>query len=147
MENGEVRNTLIKICGALMKKKGARIAVYLALGALALLICLSGGGASCSLTREKKQADEKAAETGAFGSDATERKLEQILSKMDGAGRVKVMLTYANAHESGEEGNVRGVIVLAEGGANFAVKNSIIAAVSTVLGIEEKCVEVFVMSG
>ena len=41
---------------------------------------------------------------------------------------------------------IRGVIVLAEGAGNIAVKYNIVAAVSTVLGIDEKCVEVFVMA-
>ena len=42
---------------------------------------------------------------------------------------------------------VRGVIVIAEGAGNIAVKLNISSAVSTVLGIDEKCVEVFVMEG
>lgn len=40
---------------------------------------------------------------------------------------------------------IRGVLVLAEGAANITVKCSIAAAVSTVLGIDEALVEVFVM--
>ena len=40
---------------------------------------------------------------------------------------------------------IRGVLVLAEGAANITVKCSIAAAVSTVLGIDETLVEVFVM--
>lgn len=40
---------------------------------------------------------------------------------------------------------IRGVIVIAEGAADIRVKLSIAAAVSTVLGIDEKNVEVFVM--
>lgn len=42
---------------------------------------------------------------------------------------------------------VRGVIVVAEGAANISVRMNISAAVSTVLGVDEKCVEVFVMQG
>ncbi len=42
---------------------------------------------------------------------------------------------------------VRGVIVAAEGAGNFSVRMNIIAAVSTVLGVDESRVEVFVMAG
>ena len=42
---------------------------------------------------------------------------------------------------------IRGVIVIAEGAASISVRQNILAAVSTVLGIEEKAVEVFVMAG
>ena len=41
---------------------------------------------------------------------------------------------------------VRGVVVLAEGAGNIAVRLNIIAAVGTVLGVDEKSVEVFVMA-
>ena len=41
---------------------------------------------------------------------------------------------------------VRGVIVVAEGAANIGVRLNIAAAVSTVLGIDESRVEVFVMA-
>ncbi|MBR5947934.1 MAG: hypothetical protein IKZ82_04685 [Clostridia bacterium] len=41
---------------------------------------------------------------------------------------------------------IRGVIVIAEGAADIGVKLAIASAVSTVLGIDEKCVEVFVMA-
>ncbi len=42
---------------------------------------------------------------------------------------------------------VRGVIVAAQGAADISVRLNIIAAVSTVLGIDQSCVEVFVMGG
>ncbi|MBR0157104.1 MAG: hypothetical protein IJM20_06270 [Clostridia bacterium] len=42
---------------------------------------------------------------------------------------------------------VRGVIVSAEGAGNFSVRMNIITAVSTVLGIDQSRVEVFVMAG
>lgn len=42
---------------------------------------------------------------------------------------------------------IRGVIVVAQGAENIAVKVKLIAAVSTVLGISQECVDVFSMSG
>lgn len=42
---------------------------------------------------------------------------------------------------------IRGVIVVAQGAENIAVKVKLIAAVSTVLGISQECVDVFAMSG
>lgn len=67
----------------------------------------------------------------------TETELCSILSDIDGAGNVDVMLQY------GEKDQVSGVIVTAEGAGNPVVKNNLIKAVMAVFDISSANVEVF----
>ncbi|MDD4076004.1 MAG: hypothetical protein PHC80_07915 [Eubacteriales bacterium] len=77
--------------------------------------------------------------TPGYGEDAAAAQLEEALSSMRGVGEAKVMITR-------EEGNaVRGVIVIAQGTEDFAVKLNVQDAVCTVLGIEAGRVEIFEM--
>ena len=67
----------------------------------------------------------------------TETELCSILSDIDGAGEVDVMLQY------GEKEQVSGVIVTAEGAGDPVVKNDLIKAVMAVFDISAANVEVF----
>ena len=128
--------------------KKIRYALYIAL-AVILLAILVGTGKKTALTYNSLASKpESGGKDESLNAKSVEKRLEEILSCIEGAGRVKVMLTYSEG--DGAEASSRGVcgvIVVAEGGANFAVRQSLISAVSTVLGVDEKCVEVFVMSG
>lgn len=146
-----------------------------------LLFFISSGADSCSA--KKGAAAQMPAEVKSDASELLEGRLESILSKMAGVGRVKVMVSLertseqvvasssksANSEKSASSEShpatvqsggreepivlaevfptVRGVIVIAEGAYDFGVKLNIVSAVSTVLGIDQKLVEVFVMSG
>lgn len=139
---------LTRLVNAAATNKKIRFALYIALAAI-LLAVIVGTGKKTALTYNSfsstKKTEEKDERSSANG---VETQLEEILSCIEGAGRVKVMLTYLeNTGTEDASTEVCGVIVVAEGGANFAVRQTLIAAVSTVLGIDEKCVEVFVMSG
>ncbi|MGN0704932.1 MAG: hypothetical protein ACI4LD_10235 [Lentihominibacter sp.] len=67
----------------------------------------------------------------------TESELCMILSDINGAGNVDVMLQY------GEDEKITGAIVTAEGAGNPVVKNNLINAVMAVFNIPSSSVEVF----
>ena len=101
----------------------------------------------------------------------TEQKLEELLSTMDGAGQVRVMLTWEGSSErqvekdrisnvdSVEENDsgkypyvvswtnpkVTGVLVIAEGGGNTKVKAEILEAVQALFGIEPHKIKIMKM--
>ena len=166
----------------LEKNRGLRYAICAAAALLALVLFLTSGVFG-SCRESPASAAEEEPKTTAETGEMLEKRLESVLSKMAGVGKVTVMLTLEQTSEqvlasdgrsssseagissesrpatvttSGRESpivltermpRVRGVIVVAEGAANIAVRMNISAAVSTVLGIDEKCVEVFVMQG
>ena len=72
--------------------------------------------------------------------DAVALQLEEALSSMQGVGEAKVMITREEKDDT-----VRGVIVIAQGTEDFAVKLNVQDAVCTVLGIEAGRVEIFEM--
>ncbi len=81
-----------------------------------------------------------------------EQRLAEILSQIDGAGRVCVMITYESLGNSAEVGNqesapikIKGVIIVAEGADDITVKLNLIRATQTVLAIKANTIEVFVM--
>lgn len=72
--------------------------------------------------------------------DAVALQLEEALSSMQGVGEAKVMITREEKDDT-----VRGVIVIAQGTEDFAVKLRIQNAVCTVLDVGNDRVEVFEM--
>lgn len=68
---------------------------------------------------------------------STEATLCNILSDIDGVGKVSVMIDYDQL------GNVSGVIITCEGGSNNVTKNNIIKGVSALFNIPTSNVTVF----
>lgn len=66
-----------------------------------------------------------------------------ILSSMDGVGQTKVFVTYI----SGDINDVKGVIIVAEGGGELDVILRLQNAAATVYGIDVEQIEVFKMKG
>ena len=173
------------------KNPGLVYVVYAALGTAAVLFYLLGSRSSCTKTETKApiSAAEPAAER-----DALEKRLSEVLSKIRGAGKVDVLVTYEtngeivtatvrqtdedvrDANGTGgsetsrsvrevtepatvetENGHtpiilyekeplVRGVIVVAEGAADFSVREKLQAAVQAATGIPIARIEVFEMT-
>ena len=73
-------------------------------------------------------------------AEQLEGRLVEILSQIQGVGRVKVMITLESLEESVPK--VRGVAVVCEGGADVFVKQKVIETVSRVLGISTARVSV-----
>jgi len=98
--------------------------------------------------KSKKQAASSDAQV--IGADV-ELRLAEILSQIDGAGKVCVMITYETGDYSREVSNqeyspnIKGVIIVAEGADDIAVKLNLIRATQTVLAIKANTIEVFVM--
>lgn len=78
-------------------------------------------------------------ESGA-GSDAFDTRLEKILSKIDGAGSVSVMI-------AGDYGAVTGAVVAAEGADNMRVYLELLRAIRALTGLESNCIEIIKSSG
>ena len=160
MKNG---NSIFAVLAeALEKNKKLRTILYAVLIILALAIFLTSGLFGGGKNTNKSSGRTEEEQTGEFSNTEEARmleaRLEDILSQMQNAGQVRVMVTFDNApvKTSGSGGEspiiltermpkIRGVIVIAEGAEDISVRFSLAAAVSTVLGIDENSVEVFAM--
>jgi len=186
-------NVLERIKARVKKNPGLAYAGYVTIGVIAVLFYLLGSHLDCS---GAKQESTPAIETGARAAerDTLERRLIEVLSKIRGAGRVDVLVTYETNGEivtatvrqtdedvkdaNGTGGSetsrtvrevtepatvetqnghtpivlyekeplVRGVIVVAEGAADFSVREKLQAAVHAATGIPVARIEVFEMT-
>ena len=117
---------------AMEKLRGARHIEWVMLAiALAALILLGVGGSSDS------------------GEESTrlERRLESILSCIEGAGRVRVLVhsEEAAAAFAYQEEKTAGVLVVAEGAGNLKVNMELQRAVQAFLGVEADQIEILSM--
>lgn len=71
-------------------------------------------------------------------SSSLEKRIESILSKISGVGRVSVLLTYA-------EDTLEGTVIVSEGAGDAKVKSSIINAVEAVTGLGKHKIQVYPM--
>ena len=69
-----------------------------------------------------------------------EARMERVLSKIDGAGEVNVLLTE-------KDGKTQGALIVAEGAGDLSVRLAVRQAVSTLLGIENERIDVRKMEG
>ena len=67
-----------------------------------------------------------------------EIRLSKVLSSIEGAGQVEVMIVR-------EDGVVTGVLVVAEGAKDIGVMLKLLDATSTVMGVDKSVVEVYQM--
>lgn len=117
---------------ALEKLRGARhiewVFLVLALAALALLLT-----------------DAPAEHSGE--STSLERRLEAVLSCVQGAGDVRVMVHSAEAVSAfaAQDGAASGVIVVAEGAGDLRVAMELQQAVQALLGVEAEHIEILSM--
>jgi hypothetical protein len=72
-------------------------------------------------------------------ADYEEKRLEGLLSKIEGAGKIKAAVYVSSTPAGDDEGlvfpEIKGVLVYAEGAAKNTVKEKIIKAVSSLYGI------------
>ena len=110
----------------LKKTSGVRARVWLIPAALAVaaLALLAGGGLNASDS----------------AASPLEARLERVLASVEGAGNVRAMVLEA-------DGRVSGVLVVAEGAKDVAVRLRLQNAVCTLLGIENAAVNVSPMEG
>lgn len=72
-----------------------------------------------------------------MGSD--ESRLAGILEGLEGVGRVETMITR------GEDDEVVGIIVIAEGAEDIATRLRLLSAVTTAMGVDKQIVNVYTM--
>lgn len=70
---------------------------------------------------------------------------EKILSEIDGVGNVSIMISFSSEKEN--EGSIRSVLVVADGGNNPSVREKIIRALKVALGVDAHKIEVFERTG
>ena len=82
------------------------------------------------------------------GASTQEKRIAEVLSAIEGAGKVEVALFYAQ-NDSGFGASASaaptGAVVVAQGAQDMTVRLQLIRAVRTLLGLSENAVDVFVM--
>lgn len=113
------------------KEKGSKYLVFALLGLLILVMCIPTGTKTTALEQEEV--------SGTQGE--LQMQLEQVLSAMEGVGKVKVMITMEGetdsvfgTSKSGQK--VCGVVVVAEGAGNASVNARISDAVKALFSID-----------
>ena len=71
--------------------------------------------------------------------DSEESRLAGILEGLEGVGRVETMITR------GEDDEVVGIIVIAEGAEDIATRLRLLSAVTTAMGVDKQIVNVYTM--
>ncbi|MDD6021211.1 MAG: hypothetical protein ACI4GA_01985 [Acutalibacteraceae bacterium] len=160
-----IREKLRKLFEKIPESK--RPIVLVVVGLIAMSAILFSSFDSKSSKDEKKTSAEAAAPSY---TEETERKLENIISLIDGAGRCKVMVTLDTSEEniyasdindgkseyvviktSSDEGGlllkivqpkIRGVAVVCDGGDSYITVNNITEAVCSALGISSTKVSI-----
>lgn len=75
----------------------------------------------------------------AYGMDQEESRLASVLEGLEGVGRVQTMITR------GENDEIVGVIVIAEGAEDIGVRLRLLSAVTTAMGVDKQIVNVYTM--
>lgn len=75
----------------------------------------------------------------AYGMDQEESRLASVLEGLEGVGRVETMITR------GENDEIVGVIVIAEGAEDIGVRLRLLSAVTTAMGVDKQIVNVYTM--
>ena len=113
------------------KEKGSKYIVFILAGLLILVMCIPTGTNTGGLTQEE----------ASVASGELEERLAQVLSAMEGVGKVKVMITTEGDTSSvfgtqTEGERVSGVVVVAEGAGNATINARISEAVKALFSID-----------
>ena len=125
------------------KKANTLIYIVLAVG----ILMLAGGNGFLHSETDNK------ALTASVSKNSAEENLRQILSEIDGVGEVSVMLCQSEIAPKKEQSVfsssdkeyksvIDGVLVVAEGGKDAAVREKIIRATKAALGVDAHKIEV-----
>lgn len=130
-----------KLIERMRDSKRFEIIVYSSIVLLIVIIFMLSGGISFGRSDSKNENPDP--EPGNLSGRAElelEERLKSILSEIDGAGRISVMITLED-----DSNEIRGVIVVAEGAKEPRVRTEMLSAVITVLGAGAEKVKVFSM--
>ena len=114
------------------KEKGSKYLIWILLGILVLIMVIP-------VDDTEPKEDTTSSRDASKGE--LEEKLEQVLASMEGVGEVKVMITVKESSsdlfsDEKEEGEVLGVVVVAQGAGSAAIDSKIMTAVKALFGIE-----------
>ena len=114
-----------------LKEKKNKYIIWILLGVLVLVMAIPTGN-----TTEKSNVDSNTNVQGDL-----EERLKNVLSSMEGVGEVEVMITTQEKENSlfeteNVEGEVLGVVVVAQGAGTASVDKKILEAVEALFGIE-----------
>ncbi|MCQ2602423.1 MAG: hypothetical protein MJ193_00705 [Clostridia bacterium] len=112
------------------KIKNIKLLVILFIIAIALLIY--------STIKEKTAKTAMMVASVETTMDADETRLANILESIKNAGEVKTIITQ-------KDGNIVGVVIVAEGADDIAVRIKLIDATATALGIDKNIINVYKM--
>lgn len=110
--------------------KNIRIIAAIFIIAVALLIYSSVATGNAARTASS---DEQSTEM-----DEDENRLASILEGLEGVGRVETMITR-------EDDTIVGILVIAEGAEDIAVRLRLLSAVTTAMGVDKQIVNVYTM--
>lgn len=84
------------------------------------------------------------------GQSNVEKRIAQVLSAMDGCGKVEISIYYGQQKqnlwgESAENAIPVGAVVVAEGADKIEVRLMLMRAVETLLGLDQRSVQVYPM--
>jgi stage III sporulation protein AG len=115
-----------------LKEKGSKYIIWILLGILVLVMVIP-------VNNTNPEGNTNVSQEASKGE--LEEKLEQVLAAMEGVGEVKVMITVKESasdlfSDEKEEGEVLGVVVVAQGAGNATIDSKIMTAVKALFGIE-----------
>ena len=147
--NDKPQKSKIKWIEKLKNIKHIEIYITLIFAIILILIFLSSTNSKTTTTNYAKSTDTKQ-QTIATYVDNMEAKLEQILSQVQGASNVSVMLTLDMTNSSVQDNiiktekfpEIKGIIIVANGVDKTAVKMNILKAVQTVIDISNGRIEI-----
>jgi stage III sporulation protein AG len=111
--------------------------IFILLGVLVLIVAVPTGSTEEKTENEVVQSDEETY------PDSVQEQLAAILTRMEGVGKVRVMITFSDEKQLA----VSGVVVVAEGGDSPQVQTKIRDAVMSLFDVEAHKVIVVKMSG
>ena len=115
-----------------LKEKGSKYIIWILLGILVLVMVIP-------VNNTNPEGNTNVSQEASKGE--LEEKLEHVLAAMEGVGEVKVMITVKESasdlfSDEKEEGEVLGVVVVAQGAGNATIDSKIMTAVKALFGIE-----------
>lgn len=110
--------------------KNIRIIAAIFIIAVALLIYSS--------VATKNAATNTSSTVGSAEMDEDESRLAAILEGLEGVGEVETMITRS-------DGEIVGILVIAEGAEDIAVRLRLLSAVTTAMGVDKQIVNVYTM--
>ena len=122
----------MKIIDKIFRDKKSNTVIYILL-AVGILMLVFANSAKQSVPYVKT---ENVAEKSSLN-----RETEKILSEIEGVGEVSVMMALSSIKE--EEGSIKSVLVVADGGNNPVAREKIVRALKVALGVDAHKIEVF----